>query len=89
MQQHPGSSRINGSGYPLSLPAVAHPPPRFQGVRRGIKPPKCPTRHLFNISLKDVICNGIFEYVEYYRLAIYICFLSLVAIYGGEEEIYF
>ena len=32
LQQHPGfcaggSSRPNGSGYPLSVPAVAHPPP--------------------------------------------------------------
>ena len=31
-QQHPGfcaggSSKTNGSGYPLSVPAVAHPPP--------------------------------------------------------------
>ena len=40
LQQHPGfcaggSSRTNGSGYPLAVPAVAHPPPQFQGVRRG------------------------------------------------------
>ena len=29
-------SRTNGSGYPLSVPAVAHPfPLRFEGVRRG------------------------------------------------------
>ena len=33
----------NGSGYPLSVPAVAHPPPNFQNLG-GVKPPECPTR---------------------------------------------
>ena len=36
-----------GSGYPLSVPAVAHPPPRYQGVggeKGEVEPPKCPTR---------------------------------------------
>ena len=53
-QQHSGfcaggSSRPNGSGYPLSVPAVAHPPPNFKvlgGGKGEVKPPpKCPTRH--------------------------------------------
>ena len=39
--------RQMAQGYPLSVPAVAHPP-RFQGLLGGgkgeVKPPKCPTR---------------------------------------------
>ena len=34
-----GSSKTNGSGYPLSVPAVAHPNVPAK------EPPKCPTRH--------------------------------------------
>ena len=30
--------------YPLSVPAVAHPPPNFKGEKGEVKPPKCPTR---------------------------------------------
>ena len=30
-----GSSRTNGSGYPLSVPAVAHPPPAISKCVEG------------------------------------------------------
>ena len=54
MVQHPGfcaggSSRLNGSGYPLSVPA----PPQFQSVGKGVKPPK------WRISLQSVQNIGI------------------------------
>ena len=40
-----GSSRTNGSGHALSVPAVAHPPPLSEVLGRGKgEPPKCPTR---------------------------------------------
>ena len=38
--------RSIGSGYPLSVLAVAHPAPRdFKLLGGGKGPPKCPTRH--------------------------------------------
>ena len=78
MQGGSGLSRTNGSGYPLSVPAVAHPPPRFQvlgGGKGEVKPPKCPTRHPRVAGLL------LFNYYYYYLLQVLLLLLLYHTIY--------
>ena len=85
--QEGGSSRPNGSGYPLSVPAVAHPsPPQFEGMRRGKgedKPPKCPTRHpgladCYIILCYIILCCAILNYIILYYLLKYIILYYII-----------
>ena len=61
-----GSSRTNGSGYPPSVPAVAHPPApdlKVLGGGKGeVKPPKCPTQGSADIYIYMYI------YIYIYRI---------------------
>ena len=64
-QQHPGfcaggSSRPNGSGYPLSVPAVAHPPPPDIKVLEGEKGQVSNTP----IRVGGYICMYIYIYTD-------------------------